>query len=49
MQKGSLENANMNSDVLQVVANAAKALKKANKEMDIDKVKIYFNLLLKQD
>jgi len=37
-QKGSLENATMNSDVLQVISSASKALKKAHNEMDVDKV-----------
>lgn len=37
-QKGSLENASMNSDVLNVISNSAKALKSAHNEMDVDKV-----------
>ncbi|KAI1720139.1 snf7 domain-containing protein [Ditylenchus destructor] len=37
-QKASLENASMNSDVLQVVSGAAKALKGAHNEMDVDQV-----------
>jgi charged multivesicular body protein 4 len=37
-QKGSLENASMNSNVLQVLKGAAGSLKKAHNEMDVDKV-----------
>lgn len=37
-QKGSLESASMNSDVLNVIALSAKALKGAHNEMDVDKV-----------
>uniref|UniRef100_A0A915DJQ8 Charged multivesicular body protein 4b n=1 Tax=Ditylenchus dipsaci TaxID=166011 RepID=A0A915DJQ8_9BILA len=37
-QKGSLENASMNSDVLQVISSSAKALKGAHNEMDVDQV-----------
>uniref|UniRef100_A0A914I8F9 Charged multivesicular body protein 4b n=1 Tax=Globodera rostochiensis TaxID=31243 RepID=A0A914I8F9_GLORO len=37
-QKSALENASMNSDVLSVVADSTKALKKAHNEMDADKV-----------
>lgn len=37
-QKMSLENASMNSDVLNVIANSAKALKSTHNQMDIDKV-----------
>lgn len=37
-QKTALENASMNSDVLGVIGESAKALKKAHNEMDADKV-----------
>lgn len=37
-QKSSLENASMNSGVLTVMGDAAKALKSAHNKMDIDKV-----------
>jgi len=37
-QKSSLENASMNSDVLQVISQSSKALKSAHNEMDVDQV-----------
>lgn len=37
-QKGSLENASMNSGVFNAISNAAKALKIAHNEMNVDKV-----------
>jgi len=37
-QKHALENASMNSEVLGVVSGAAKAMKQAHNEMDVDKV-----------
>lgn len=37
-QREALENANTNTSVLQVMGDAAKALKKAHADMDVDKV-----------
>jgi len=37
-QKHALENASMNSEVLNVVGDAARAMKRAHNEMDVDKV-----------
>lgn len=37
-QKGSLENASMNSGVFNAISDAAKALKVAHNEMNVDKV-----------
>ena len=40
MQREALEGANTNTAVLTTMNDAAKALKKANNELDIDKVAI---------
>jgi hypothetical protein len=44
-QKVSLENASMNSNVLKLVANSARALKTAHHEMDVDQVSLVFIFL----
>lgn len=38
MQREALESANTNTNVLQTMGDAAKALKRAHQDMDVDKV-----------
>ena len=49
MQREALEGANTNTAVLTTMNDAAKALKKANADLDVDKVKSNYDKIFKMN